>query len=63
MKEKVIKIIVSAPGNALPGGHYGIVYFTPDVSGGQDGTVTMVRQIGVLFQVNVPGKLIYDINF
>lgn len=62
-KEKVVKVIFSAPANALPGGHYGILYLTPDANPNIDGTVTMVRQLGVIFQVNVPGKLIYDINF
>ena len=60
-KEKVVKITFTAPANALPGGHYGIVYFTPDV-GQSTATVTMVRQLGVIFQVNVPGKIVYDIG-
>ncbi len=60
-KEKIIKVTFTAPAKALPGGHYGIVYFTPD-TGKQNATVTMVRQLGVIFQVNVPWKLIYDVR-
>lgn len=33
-KDKVIKITFNAPANALPGGHYGIVYLTPDAGQG-----------------------------
>lgn len=60
-KERIIKVAFQAPANALPGGHYGILYLTPDVWVAE-GTVTTIRQLGVIFQVNVPGKLIYDIN-
>ena len=37
------------------------MYFTPDV-GQSTATVTMVRQLGVIFQVTVPGKIVYDIG-
>ncbi len=59
--ERVIKVAFIAPANALPGWHYGIIYFTPDAWIGGS-TVTMVRQLWVIFQVNVPGKLIYGID-
>lgn len=61
-KEKTVKITFNAPTNATPGGHYGIVYVTPDTGAQQNGVVTMVRQLWVLFQVSVPGKLIYDVS-
>ncbi|MDD2693958.1 MAG: hypothetical protein PHY14_03420 [Candidatus Gracilibacteria bacterium] len=63
-QQKKIQITFSAPTNALPGGHYGIVYFTPEVPSTNGGSaVTMIYQLSTLFQVTVSGDIIYDVEF
>ena len=52
---------MNPPADALPGGHYGAIFFNNPESASTDAnSVKMVRRAGVLLLVNVPGKLIYD---
>lgn len=62
--EKKIQVIVKAPADALPGGHYGAIFFNnPESTDANGNTVKMVKRTGVLLLVNVPGKIIYDTIF
>lgn len=62
--EKKLNVILRAPSDALPGGHYGAIFFNnPDGTDASWNTVKMVKRTGILFLVNVPGKIIYDTLF
>ncbi|GAB0174775.1 MAG: hypothetical protein HHAS10_06540 [Candidatus Altimarinota bacterium] len=62
--EKKIQVIVKAPNDALPGGHYGAIFFNnPEGSDTSGNTVKMVKRTGILLLVNVPGKIVYDTIF
>lgn len=62
--EKKMNVIVTAPKNALPWGHYGAIFFNNPESGGTSGnTVKMVKRTWILLLVNVPGKIVYDTLF
>lgn len=62
--EKKLNVIVSAPSDALPGGHYGAVFFNnPGTDATSWNTVKMVKRTGILFLVNVPWKIVYDTIF
>lgn len=54
--------IINTPANAVPGGHYGAVFFnSPDNSDG--GTISMNRRIGSLLLVTVPGDIVVAPEF
>jgi hypothetical protein len=60
---KEIKYTVKVPDNAEPGGHYGVIFFTPrpssqSVISGSGAVV--VPKIGTLLLVSVPGAMKYD---
>jgi hypothetical protein len=60
---RVINYTVNVPPNAVPGGHYGAIFFNnPDmaVSGN---AVKMNRRIGMLYLMTVPGNIVVDTNF
>ncbi len=54
---------ISVPANAEPGGHYGVIFFTPALVSGSATTasgVTTIAKIGSLLMVTVPGTIVYD---
>lgn len=54
---------ISVPANAEPGGHYGVVFFTPSLASGSATTtsgVTTIAKIGSLLMVTVPGTIVYE---
>jgi hypothetical protein len=61
--EKTVSYTISAPINASPGGHYGAVFFnSPSGGWSDDATISMVRRIGMLFMINLSGKIFVDTN-
>ena len=59
--EKVITYTISAPTNASPGGHYGAIFFNSPSGWWTDAaTISMVRRIGMLFMINLSGKIVVD---
>ncbi|MEI8232810.1 MAG: hypothetical protein WCG44_03635 [bacterium] len=53
--------IIELPKDALPGGHYAGVFFSPIEKGKLDTTgATVVSQVGSLFGITVAGNLKYD---
>jgi hypothetical protein len=60
--KRTIGYIIHTPISAVPGGHYGAVFFnSPDGSHG--GTISMNRRIGSLLLVTVPGNIIVAPEF
>jgi hypothetical protein len=59
--EKTVSYTISAPINASPGGHYGAIFFnSPSGGWSDDATISMVRRIGMLFMINLSGKIFVD---
>ena len=55
-----LTVIITAPSDALPGGHYAGIFFEPKEKRGEKRTVSYTTtQVGSLFALNVAG----DINF
>lgn len=62
--EKKMNVILRAPENALPGWHYGAIFFNnPETSDASGNTVKMVKRTGILFLVNVPWQIVYETLF
>lgn len=61
---KEIKYSINTPENAEPGGHYGVIFFSPTiVSSSSDSTgssVVAIPKIGALLLLTVPGNITYD---
>ena len=63
---KQISYNINVPANAEPGGHYGVIFFSPSIS--QSSTslsgsgVTAIPKVGSLFLLNVPGDIKYNGN-
>lgn len=58
---KTIEFTVNAPANATPGGHYGAIFFNnPDTPVYWANTVCMIRRIGMLYMLRIPGTIIVD---
>lgn len=58
---KTITYTVTAPSGAAPGGHYGAIFFNnPDTGVAAANTVGMVRRIGMLYMIQIPGNIIVD---
>ncbi|MCL5795008.1 MAG: DUF916 domain-containing protein [Patescibacteria group bacterium] len=59
---KEVKYTIKVPENAEPGGHYGVIFFTPQITSESiisgSGTV-VVPKIGTLLLVSVPGDIKY----
>lgn len=54
---KEVKVIISAPEDALPGGHYGLTFFESTTEGQAEGTAVGIGgQIGVMILVTIPGE-------
>ena len=60
--EKTVSYTISAPINASPGGHYGAIFFNSPTSWGWGdiASISMERRIGMLFMINVSGKIVVD---
>lgn len=59
---RTITYTIRPPANAIPGGHYGAVFFNdPGTSG--TASISMNRRIGSLILVTVPGDIIVDPEF
>jgi hypothetical protein len=62
--EKKLNLIITAPSDAIPGGHYGAIFFNNPDTGEVDGnTVKMVKRTGILLLATVPGQIIYNTEF
>ena len=58
---RTIPYTVTAPSGAVPGGHYGAIFFNnPDQSGANGNSVSMVRRIGMLFMITISGNIVVD---
>lgn len=56
-----LTVIITAPKNALPGGHYSGIYFEPKEKKGTNRTVSYTStQVGSLFALTVDGEIKYD---
>lgn len=56
-----ITALITAPSNALPGGHYAGIYFEPKERRGEKKTISYTNaQVGSLFALTVAGDLNYD---
>ncbi len=54
-------VLITAPSNALPGGHYAGIYFEPKLKRGASRTISYTTtQVGSLFALNVEGDIKYD---
>lgn len=57
----ILTVIITAPKNALPGGHYSGIYFEPKEKKGSSRTVSYTAaQVGSLFAITVAGDVKYD---
>jgi hypothetical protein len=60
---KMITYSVNAPTGAAPGGHYGAIFFNnPDTNAAAANTVGMIRRIGMLYMMQIPGNIVVDPN-
>lgn len=56
-----LTVVITAPQDALPGGHYAGIYFEPKERRGEKKTVSYTTaQVGSLFALNVTGEVKYD---
>ncbi len=56
-----LTVVITAPPDALPGGHYAGIFFEPKERRGERKTVSYTTaQVGSLFALTVPGDLNYD---
>jgi hypothetical protein len=59
-----INYTVKTPSGAIPGGHYGAIFFnSPENGNVTGGSISMNRRIGSLLLVTVPGDIIVDPEF
>ncbi len=57
----MITYTVTAPAGAAPGGHYGAIFFNnPDTNAAAANTVGMIRRIGMLYMMQIPGDIVVD---
>lgn len=61
--EKQVTVNIKPPANPIPGGRYGAVFFNSPSGTTDSNTVKMIRRIGSLFLVTVPGQITYDTNY
>lgn len=56
-----LTVVITAPQDALPGGHYAGIFFEPKERKGEKKTVSYTTaQVGSLFALNVAGDINYD---
>lgn len=53
--QKDVKVVITVPGDASPGGYYGAVRFVPENEA--DKNVSLSASVGTIFLVTVPGNL------
>jgi hypothetical protein len=59
-----INYIINTPSGAIPGGHYGAIFFNSPESGNiTGGSISMNRRIGSLLLVTVPGDIVVAPEF
>jgi hypothetical protein len=59
---RTVGYTINTPANAVPGGHYGAIFFnSPESTNG--GTISMNRRIGSLLLITVPGTIIVAPEF
>jgi hypothetical protein len=61
--ERQITFTVTPPTNAIPGGHYGAIFFNNPTGGAGGNTVTMLKRIGTLLLITVPGEITYNTTY
>jgi len=60
-ESKQVPYSITVPSGAEPGGHYGVIFFSPSVvSGTAAGGVTAIPKVGALMLVTVPGDITYS---
>jgi len=57
LERKEIKVTLSVPANATPGGYYGAVRFSPVYTTSGPANVSLTASVGTLFLITVPGNL------
>lgn len=60
-EEEQVRVVISAPGNAEPGGHYGAILFStekPELTGSRATVVGVVGLVGTLLLATVPGDIV-----
>jgi len=58
---KIITYTITPPMNAAPGGHYGAIFFNnPESTTPNANTVWMIRRIGTLYMMQIPGEIVVD---
>lgn len=56
-----LPILIEVPKNALPGGHYAGIFFSPATVGKPDSTGASIRpEVGSLLAITIPGDINYD---
>lgn len=58
--EYTVNFTIQAPTNAVPGGHYGAIFFNNPTVNPTDNSVTMLKRIGTLLLLTVPGDIVYN---
>lgn len=58
--EKDVAYTVTAPVGATPGGHYGAIFLNNPGQSTSGNSVDMVRRIGMLYLIDVPGNIIVE---
>ena len=58
--ERQVTFTITAPPNAIPGGHYGAIFFNNPTGNPNANTVTMLKRIGTLLLITVPGTITYN---
>ncbi|MCX6702444.1 MAG: hypothetical protein NTW60_01075 [Candidatus Wolfebacteria bacterium] len=60
---KQVPYSITVPSDAEPGGHYGVIFFSPSiVSDAAAGGVTAIPKVGALMLITVPGEVRYSGN-
>ena len=58
--EVQVLVNINPPSNAIPGGHYGAIFFNRPTGTADANTVKMIQRIGTLFLVTVPWTITYN---
>jgi len=62
-QSKVVNYTINVPANAEPGGHYGVIFFSPTLSASNQAnsnSVLAIPKIGALILFTVPGDINYS---
>lgn len=58
--DKTVRFTIHAPSNAVPGGHYGAIFFNNPLGGPVANSVTTAYRIGPLFLIKINGDIVYN---